>query len=482
MNINNLFKDKLITLRVNTETVLENFKYLLKTTAAEIYILGFLGASTGGYNSTRSELRRSEIIPLAFSESDQLRREASMRNEKLGPVMEYSLQLNDMCMKIMEAHNIAIRPFIPGTDNKEFIANLLDCMTLEHVHSEEYNLKDLLNNLPKLTNPVRGALRDYVLVNQTLPIINADLDRAWIDSHDDKYRTEIRSRTVTTTDANGNTSTTTEFYTEEVYDHTDHEYNYYKVPGELASKNLETLFKNIPTVSLDEKIIQTTVTNADGEDAAEKSRQLGSGVRLSEKDKLSIANLCVTGSTITRNVAYVNGQYPILHAQAKEWKNAKRTAHYESYRTYSHYDDGPIEFQVAESALSTGVGIQQTIYELFSTIDNTDKQLPILKSKITELLNISDSITGKERLHIAEKLEKDIMKITKNVYRANFKEGVNLDTFRWSKVALGILYGTLIGTATGAALNFAGDKFNIYDKINFGRKNGIDYRDKYSFR
>ena len=96
------------------------------------------------------------------------------------------------------------------------------------------------------------------------------MDQSRDDDHDDQYRTELRTRIAH--DTNGNPQT--QVYTEQVYDHTIHTYDYYKKHGEAGAQQLNTLFEEIPALHLEEIIKTTSQTNADGEYAAEKSRKL----------------------------------------------------------------------------------------------------------------------------------------------------------------------------------------------------------------
>ncbi|MDR2540768.1 MAG: hypothetical protein LBD11_03090 [Candidatus Peribacteria bacterium] len=189
-------------------------------------------------------------------------------------------------------------------------------------------------------------------------------------------------------------------------------------------------------------------TNADGEYAAEKSRNMKASERLDAQALLSIANTRYTGSTIMNATNHVKSQYPKLHTSSEQWNIAKKTAKSTHYKTYSHYDSGPKEFQVAETTYELGKDIEKSINEMLNAIQLTQDKVPLLNQKIQEFINkgyVHHATSEKE----AKALGKEILSITKEIYKANFKQGVNVERFRWGMIFLFALIGGIIGAGFG---------------------------------
>ena len=442
----------------------EKAKDILHTTSLEIAILAVLWAGIGIYHQTRAELRRSEKIPLAFSEIGAIERDAKKHNIKIWVITEYELKINDMCMKIFEAYNEAQYPFIPSQKTEIFAWNLYNTMDMKHIY--KYNLKDLLTQVPSYIPEVNNKLRKYQVVSDWLDIANSNLDKAWDEDHDDHYHTERRTRTVS--DWNGKSHTET--YTEQVYDNTTHSYDYDRQEGNAAAQNLNNIFKNVPNIALEEQVLKTKETNADGEYAAEKSRQLTwPSKRLSQQELLDIANTWYKGSTLLTNLNKLEREYPQLHQKTFEWNQQKKTAHDESYTTTSRSDSGPEEFQTVENTLSLWVEINDNLKEMLSVIEQTNTDVPLLKQKIEQFIDVWYTHAGTQSWE-SKKLADEVLTLTKKIYKMNFKEGINVDRFRWGMIFLFALIGWALGAWAGAWLDYLDNKINLYDRIKFKKK------------
>lgn len=200
----------------------------------------------------------------------------------------------------------------------------------------------------------------------------------------------------------------------------------------------------MPTLQLEEKILKTTATNAEGEYAADKSREkISAKDRLTQEQLLAVANTWYTGSTLLKNINIVNEQYPKLSKSTIDWNIAKGTAHNERYTTYSHYDSGPKEFQVGKNTLDLGIVINDNLKEMQEVINTTHVKVPLLEKKIKEFVEVGYvkySSSPKE----AKKLAEEIITLTKEIYKMNFKEGINVDRFRWGMIFLFALLGGAI--------------------------------------
>jgi len=179
------------------------------------------------------------------------------------------MRLNDMCMKIFEAYNHSRYTFVPSYETKKFSSELYDARDFRHIY--KYNLHDLVDTLPSYIPQVQQHLSIYKTALTQLTPANHNMEKSRDEDHDDQYRTETKTRTTYDKDGNPNG---TETYTEQVYDHTIHTYDYNKKQGELGAKQLNALFAEIPVLQLNEQIKTTSQTNADGEYAAERSREI----------------------------------------------------------------------------------------------------------------------------------------------------------------------------------------------------------------
>lgn len=442
----------------------KEFKYLLEKTSIEIALFAVLWAGIAWYNQYNNESRRADKIPLAFSEIGQIERDAAREWRKIWPIAAYSMRLNDMCMKIFEAYNHSRYTFVPSYETKKFSSELYDARDFRHIY--KYNLHDLVDTLPSYIPQVQQHLSTYKTALTQLTPANHNMEKSRDEDHDDQYRTETKTRTTYDKDGNPNG---TETYTEQVYDHTIHTYDYNKKQGELGAKQLNALFAEIPVLQLNEQIKTTSQTNADGEYAAERSREIWPGNRLTVEQLLEIANTWFSWSTIMSNTNNISKLYPQLHTQTKQRNMDKKTAQSDRYTTYSSSDNGPREFQTAKNTANVGKQIENSINEILASIQLTQDKIPILAEKIKAFSGADlDAYVTSERE--SKQLEEEILMITKEIYQANFKEGVNVDRFRRGMVFLFGLIGLIAGGVVWAGIDYIGQRTPLYQKIFWQKK------------
>lgn len=183
--------------------------------------------------------------------------------------------------------------------------------------------------------------------------------------------------------------------------------------------------------------------------------------RLDSQALLDIANTRYTGSTIMNNTNHVQTQYPKLDTSSQQRKVAKNTAKSTRYKTYRHTDPGPKEFQVAEQTYELGKDIETSINEMLNAIQLTQDKVPLLNKKIQEFIDkgyVHHATSEKE----AKALGKEILSITKEIYKANFKQGINVERFRWGMIFLLALMGGIVGAGFGFGVDYVGERFNLY--------------------
>jgi len=144
------------------------------------------------------------------------------------------------------------------------------------------------------------------------------------------------------------------------------------------------------------------------------------------------------------NTNNISKLYPQLHTQTKQRNMDKKTAQSDRYTTYSSSDNGPREFQTAKNTANVGKQIENSINEILASIQLTQDKIPILAEKIKAFSGADlDAYVTSERE--SKQLEEEILMITKEIYQANFKEGVNVDRFRRGMVFLFGLIGLIAG-------------------------------------
>jgi hypothetical protein len=431
-----------------------NLKSSLETTPMEIAAGAIFWLFVWGVYQWKVESKRAEFIPLAFSEIEQVEKNIKDRWDTIWAINIYSLKVNDLCMKIFEAYNES-HWYTPYTEDKSdvFGARLYECVTLKHIY--KYNLDDLLEQVPEHIKWVNKTIKTYKDVDHELdPIIN-NLNATWDDYHHDNYHTEMRSRTVT----DSKWKSHTEYYTVQVYDNTTHTYDYNKKYGEQVDYELNNLVKKHPIIKLKEKIIKTDKTNAFGEFAADKSRQRLAD-RLSPKELLDAANSWYNWSTLLNHIKIIDSLYPDLITKTKEWSVAKKSAKSDRYKTNTHYDDGPEEFQTIENTLNISNEINNNIDEVIQVVEETSKKIPLLEKKIDEYIKLWYTYHK-----TSDEKAEEIMDLTKDIYVLNFKTWIEVERFRWLMVFLISLLWGAIGAWLWWVLDYADNKYKLYNQL-----------------
>ena len=106
-----------------TASFYSNFMNLFRETAAEVLVCGALGLATGVGVAYHSEFERNKMIPLGFSEMEQIEKDAKYKGVQLGPMNVYLPAVNDATMKIFECWNLA-NDRVLGNVNRIFATEL----------------------------------------------------------------------------------------------------------------------------------------------------------------------------------------------------------------------------------------------------------------------------------------------------------------------------------------------------------------------
>jgi hypothetical protein len=415
------------------------FRQLVRTIGVKSLVGILVGGLVAGGLSNHHETAREGHIPLAFDEISQVERDAAAQGVDVQPYSHYLLHNNDLVMKAFEASNLSYEKLRMGSHAHK-LARELEIKMTQRQHSHE--MPDLFKGTPGDIAAVRQELGPITQTAAAMRNADSDLANAWDESHVDNYHTEFYTETVD----DGNGKSHTELRSREVYDDTTHTYTYNRGPGEAASADLDRARAAQPQLSIPESLRTTSATHAEGQYAAEKSRGLKPDQRFTQDQAMKIANTWATGSTYNENVgklvALWNGD---LRADGNQWRNDKNTAHYERYKTTSHSDPGPREYQTSSRALGDGQDFVNTVERMTAGIDYTQQNAPILEAKIRQLIAIELDHNGNGN---SKQLAADIIKIAKTMYKMNFDRGVNPTEFRTWLVVL----WTVMGAAAGGAL------------------------------
>ncbi len=422
-----------------------------RDTPAEIVAMGALGFALASGFAFNYEHQRTKNIPISFSEIHQLEDLAEQRGQHLGEVSEFYAKLWDANAKTCEAHNYSWKSN-PFGKNREGFARELENHMDKSLKFHKYNLSMLLEELPTLGTKALVKMKDFENLRPEIYAINKTLDDAWDESHYDHYRTEVYTETETYTGSDGKSHTRTVTKTRQVYDHTTHSYKYHKDSGKKAIQLLDQLLKDHPSLSWPEELDRVKETNADGEYAAESSRDTqGKKVRLSREELLDLANKWNTSSTYTMNRPDIIYSFSEMPLHANSWKNSEGRSRSTSYNTHSRSDAGPKEFRVAEAALKNGRTLEKNLGEILDGVSRVISGAPQQKARIdeyiTETLDKHDGNSGKK--------QKEIMGTVSKWQRDNFQGSERLNRFRPGIVLL----GGLLGGAIGAGLGFGVDAY-----------------------
>jgi hypothetical protein len=134
-------------------------------------------------------------------------------------------------------------------------------------------------------------------------------------------------------------------------------------------------------------------------------------------------------------------------------RRPKSCARPRRYRTYSHTDAGPREYQTVGTTLEHGQSLVRAAREIVEGFDCTAVHAPLLEQKIKQLIAIEVDGTQKGN---SSRLAGEIVQMSRDIYQKNFPGGVDLRRFRLWMVAVYLLAGSLAGAGAGAGADYAG--------------------------
>ncbi|HTK84529.1 MAG TPA: hypothetical protein VL625_05525 [Patescibacteria group bacterium] len=382
--------------------------------------------------------QRAGQIPIAFSELGQNVRDFA-RNGLQVPILTRTFSvINDSVMKILESSNIA---FQFGNSNEAFARELEERIDpAMKIHAQ---LPPYAAEIPGDVDQSLQVMDKLVRSTQELPSVNGELDNSWSHSSYDVTHTE--THTDCSTDSKGvQTCTTT---TTEVCDYSVHNFDYDAAHGNAAASLLNAFMARHPDLHIDERLHPASATHADNEYAIERSmRRLLKGHMPSPAEFLSFANTWKTGSTFDARTPRIETAHGALKRLAPVWDSARFQAQSERVTTSCGASPaGPRGYQIVEAALANGQEIDTSSRRIIDGLTMAKSGIPQVERLTREFIAVA--LDGKKG--DPDKTRDTLMTLSKEIYKANFENGLDVETMKWWDW---FLFG-LAGLALGAAID-----------------------------
>jgi hypothetical protein len=397
-----------------------------------------LGSIFGGVSYKMNRDSEGQI-PIAFSEIEATTQAFEAEGKTVPPLTKvYSLS-NDVAMKVFESNNIALSKDRSHQTFAKELATRIDPRLKKHALISEY-----AREMPEAAQAALESLAKPASAAWDLSAVTSAFARAWDESHHDSYHTEF----YTTRSCDSKNNCTTHLHSRQVYDYTDHYYNYHAQSGESAAKLLDAYLQNHPDLNIGERLSLAPALHGPNEAAMRESmKDRFKDAAPSPKEMLKLANTWATGSNLVQYLPGALSSHGTLKRLGPVWDGAKQTAHSTSYRTYSHSDSGPTEFQVSESARGHGNRIRENTGKITNGIAFAGKAVPELDKTIRQYVDAA--LKGKPG--DPDKLRERVMTLSRDIYQKNFGGGFDVDPFKWGYVVLFTALGMAAGAGGGAA-------------------------------
>jgi hypothetical protein len=410
-------------------------KWLFFTTPIEIVLGAAVMTSGVGYVAYNQLAPQAGQIPLAYSQIDQ--------NTEVLPLSRFYAVNNDAGMIIFESNNAA---YAAGNSDADFAKAL--SKNIMEARDKHLSLSAYAEQMPGYTQEALGSAEKAVEATQEVPPIESAFSNSWSSSHVDYYRTEYYQEEVCDSENHCHSETKSR----QVYDHTQHSYTYYPQQGELASRLLNEFIRNHPDMTITEALQLAQQTSEENKAVIKASRH--DEKPLTDDEYLALTNTWAAGSNLLAYAPKMTAGFNNLGGLAPQWENATRTAHSESYITYSHFDSGPREFQIAGDGENTARNFISDAHHIVDGMMFSGKKVPELNAKVNQYIDV----VLNHQKGDAHKLRDQIMDMAADLYQANETNGFDVHPFKWLDVILLALLGMAAGAALGEGANYILDK------------------------
>ncbi len=422
-------------------------KKMLYETPVEILIGVMLVGATFGVARYHVERSHEGNIPLAFSEIERTTKEFSAKGLTVPPLTrQYSLS-SDAAMKVFESNNIALAK---DRTNETFARELetrIDPALKKHML-----ISEIAAEMPEDTRNALASVQKLTDATRELPAVANAFGAVWDESHVDSYHTEFY--TTQSCDSKGQ-NCTTQIHTRQVYDYTTHTYSYNQAQGEAAYVALGNFLQKFPDLNVQERLHLASGTGAENEDAIKTSmKDRFKDKAMTAAEALGLANTWASGSNFTKYTPIIRNSEAQLNNLLPAWAQGKGTAQSTSYRTYSHSDAGPREYQIAEAVRDNAVTANNSSVKIIDGIAYAGSAVPSLSRQIRDYVDVS--LHGKAG--DPDKMRSQLMKSARDLYDKNFENGFDVNPFKWLMIVLYTTLGMALGGGMGAGVNWLLDK------------------------
>jgi hypothetical protein len=192
-------------------------------------------------------------------------------------------------------------------------------------------------------------------------------------------------------------------------------------------------------------------TNPENEAAMRESmkRELDGKTPTTEQ-YLKFANTWAQGSNYLKYKGAAEQNHNALEGLSPQWNAHMHTSKSTRFRTYSHYDSGPKEYQTAEQTAARISDLRKAAHGVIDGMHFSGQKVPELNTKIKEYVDVV--------LHAKhgdpDALRADIMKTARGIYDQNYENGFDVHPFKW----LDIILLTVLGMAIGGGIGYGADR------------------------
>lgn len=385
-------------------------------------------------------------IPLAFSDLGSIVTYIENdSDEKVPPLTMFYAATNDLSMQVFEANNAAYRD---GNGSDTDFAYELD-RRFSARSQADYEIAGHSRSIPDYAADARATLTPLTSAYAALLPVQQALDDAWSSSHIDHYRNVPKTRQVCTT-VNERRSCRTEHYTDRVYSYTDHNFRYNKDAGERAAVLLTEFMMEYPDVRIPEELIRATKVSRENYEAIRDSHALANGGEEPTDNEYPIlAATWATGSNYERMTPDIYKAHSGVLTMTPAWNDAKDTARSRHYRTSFRTHSGPEQYQVANDALGYVTAFRSNTAPLVAGIDSAATDAPLLQTNVRTFIEATLNHAPGD----TDELRAAIMDGARDLYKANYVAGFDVNPAKWYMVGVWGVIGALAGTGLGLGVD-----------------------------
>lgn len=375
-------------------------------------------------------LRKNKKIFLHFSEISQIESE----NKQVGSITKYLASVNDMTMKVFECRNFAIKNNL--SVDKTFAAELEERI-LPSFRQYNYEICDYVTIVPAYSDSLLFIFQNINNIRTVSGKIYDDFSQTYdyVPTHYEKAVT--KTRTATRTNSKGKSETYTETYTEMEYDYSIHRYFYNSTKGQSGYISLQGILP-FTGIYFPQQILIASVINAENmysimDSHADKQDSIN------EQHLLTFAQNYKTNSLLVENFNYIVTNNKKLENMIPVWYQNKGTARTESFRTYSKYNTGPIEYQNCDHIKNLSGVVFNKSTDLINSIVLTKQYTNQLNDLIRQLVDYELNNKDGDSDLADQVLDKAVQ-----IYELNFKDRIEYSSFDFSSLLLFLFIGFVL--------------------------------------